>query len=171
MNTQYFADCQTVNEVKKMYRELCFQFHPDLHVDEWKKYNEIMKAVNEQYQQALNNCNGQTFFGDDDKEHTYYYNQDIEEEVAVKIQELIALRMVGVQIWLIGTWVWVEGKTYQYKEQIKALGLNWHSKRKMWYFRQAQYKRQYSNKSFDELKDMYGAQKVKNEESQALGTH
>ena len=165
----YFNNCQTVNDIKKTYRELCFQFHPDLHADEWEKYNELMKEVNAQYQAALNNSNGETFFGDDNQEHTYYYNQDIEEEVAQKIQELIALRMENVQIWLIGTWVWVEGNTYQYKNQIKQLGLRWHSKRKMWYFRKAQYKRSYSKKSFDELKDMYGAQKVKNQQSEALG--
>lgn len=168
MKTAYFTNCSTVATTKKLYRELCFKFHPDFHQDEVERYTEIMKQVNAQYQKALAKFDGETFVGSDKKNHTYYYNQDIEEELAAMLQKLVGLRMVDVTIELIGTWIWVSGDTKPWKEQLKALKLRWHSKRRRWYFRKAQYKRRYSNAKFSELRTMYGATEYESDKLEAI---
>lgn len=76
-----------------------------------------------------------------------------------------------VTIWLVGTWIWVEGTTKEDKStqnKLKELGYRWHSVRSMWYWRQQYYKSRYSDKSFDTLKWQYGARQYEEEKSTGL---
>ena len=165
----FFDTVYQVNDIKSLYRDLAFQYHPDRNpAADFEKFNRLMQQVNAEYHEALKSADRQTAKGEDGKDHTYYYNQEREQAVVDKIAELIKLQMDGVDIWLVGTWVWVEGNTRPYKDQLgkDGLGLSWHSKRKMWYFRTAQYRTQYSGADFDTLKTMYGAEKYENERDQ-----
>jgi hypothetical protein len=78
-----------------------------------------------------------------------------------KILEILAANIPGLEVALVGTWIWVSGST---KEQAPLLGknglkLSWHSKRKMWFFNCETERRYYSKKGFDELTDKYGYKK------------
>ena len=44
-------------------------------------------------------------------------------ELMNKISQLISLKMDGVDIWLIGKWIWVEGNTKSYKDALGKNGL------------------------------------------------
>jgi DnaJ-class molecular chaperone len=43
----FFINCQTVQEIKSLFRELAFKYHPDHGGDE-----ETMKRLNNEYQSA-----------------------------------------------------------------------------------------------------------------------
>ena len=159
----YFSGLSTVAEIKKEYRRLALLNHPDIGGD-----TRTMQIINEQYHNVLKSCDGQTSIGSDKKQHTYRYNYDIEQELVDKIRELLALQMNDVYIELIGTWVWITGSTKQYKEKLKELKCQWHSKRGAWYFRRFTYRRRYSNKSFEELRYMYGTQDARDFEETSL---
>lgn len=148
---RYFQDCNTPAEVKTLYRKLAFQHHPDHGGD-----TETMKQVNSQYQEALSNLNGYKFKGTDGKERTYRYNATVEKEAMNKIYELLALKMQGVTIELIGTWVWIHGNTKPYKEELKGLKCRWHSKRVKWYWHNKNYRTRYANCDFNTLRHTYG---------------
>ena len=47
----FFKDCQCIEDVKTLYKKLCFKFHPDVSQD--PNANEIMKEVNKQYDEAF----------------------------------------------------------------------------------------------------------------------
>lgn len=152
----YFVNCQTVEEVKATYRKLAFEFHPDRGGDEAK-----MKELNNQYEQALKGCHGQKSTDSEGKEHTYYYNESIEQAIIDAISKLLELKMDEVDILLIGTWVWITGDTKPHKENLKAIGCVWHSKRGCWYFRTQEQKRYLkSNGSLTELAQKYGVVKI-----------
>jgi hypothetical protein len=72
--------------------------------------------------------------GEDHKSHTYYYNATVEQALMDKIAELIRLHMTDVNIWLVGSWIWVLGATRPYKDSLKAMGLWWNGSRKAWSF-------------------------------------
>ena len=47
----YFKDCQCIEDVKTLYKKLCFKFHPDVSTE--PNACEIMKEVNKQYDEAF----------------------------------------------------------------------------------------------------------------------
>lgn len=131
MNTvNYFSGCQSVEEIKKVYRSWAFKLHPDHGGD-----LDQMKELNRQYEIALKGADGAKSYDEEGTEHTYYYNEEIERRIVDTIFALLSLKMEGVDVLLIGTWVWIVGDSRAYKDSLKALGCLWHSKRKCWYFR------------------------------------
>ena len=161
----YFKDCQTVAEIKTLYRTLARKYHPDLGGDV-----ATMQIINSQYDNALKNCHGQKTVGDDQKEYTYNYNPEVEGKLKEAINALLSLDMQGVEIWLIGTWIWVEGETKPYKEQLKSLGCRWHSKRGCWYIagQSSGYRKGRNDKGLNDLARDYGASKFTRSQSKKL---
>ena len=151
MNTNYFAECTTVETVKARLRELAKIHHPDLGGDE-----EIMKAINSQYHDALKRCNGKASKGSDGKDHVYAYDEALEEALWIKICDLVALKMESVDVLLIGTWLWIVGDTKPHKDTLKTLECKWHSKRKCWYYRHGEGRYYKSNASLSGLAMQYG---------------
>lgn len=164
MNTQWFAGVNTVEEIKKLYKSLAFQHHPDRGGN-----TATMQEINAQYTQALKACNGQKSTSDNG-EHTYRYDEQKESEIINKINETLnsGITRQGVDLYLIGTWLWAQGDTKPSKEQLKAMGYKWHSKRSCWYWHNDGYRHTYaSNADFGSLAAKYGAtnfkSKVENE--------
>ena len=118
---------------------------------------EIMKNINVEYHYALKNVHGQTSTDSMGKEHTYYYNADVEEALMVKISELLALNMNNVDVALVGIWIWVDGDTRNYRKELKSLKLRWHSGRKKWYYNNTKKRTSYKkNFSFNQMAQTYG---------------
>jgi hypothetical protein len=139
----------TVEEIKVNYKKLAMKHHPDLGGD-----LETMKLLNNAYETALKNCDGQTT-KDDQGEHTYKYNQEIEKALMDKIMELLSLNLQGIEIDLIGTWIWITGDTKPVKDQLKEAECKWHGKRGCWYFKIGNYYRR-SSESLETLAEKYG---------------
>lgn len=121
-----------------------------------------MKELNLQYEQKLKSCNGQTSKDSEGKDHVYRYDEVVENELVEKICQLLELQMEGVNILLIGIWIWVLGDTKPYKDGLKRIGCRWHTKRGCWYF--ATHKGRYfsnGNQGLNELADRYGCQEIK----------
>ena len=155
----FFKGCKTVAEVKSEYRRLAMLHHPDRGGD-----TRTMQDLVNAYHVALKRRDGETSRGTDDREHTYHYNERNETAATRIIDELLKLKMAGVEILLIGTWVWVEGETKQYRKLLgkAGLGLKWHSKRLMWYWSPGKYrKKRYSNMPTEDLKAYYGVKYFK----------
>lgn len=129
MSTQYFTDCKTVEQVKAHYRKLAMENHPDRGGD-----TATMQEINAQYTKALKSLDGQQTTGDDGREHTYRYNEQTEREVIDALASILRVKM-NADVALIGTWIWVVGDTKPVKDELKALGCIWHSKRVCWYWR------------------------------------
>lgn len=148
----YFENLNTVTEIKKAYRILASANHPD------KGGNTAtMQEINAQYHEALQNIDGTVTKDKTGKSHTYHYNHATEEEIADKINELLALNLTGIEIALIGTWIWITGDTKPVKEELKGAKCKWHSKRKCWFF-STQKKRRYNSKaSLNDLAESYGS--------------
>jgi len=147
----YFSGCIKVSAIKARYRELVKLHHPDLGGDE-----EVMKAINAEYHQRLKAADGtQETRGDSKSE--YRYNQATEEAIASKLAEMLARKWPGIEIELIGTWLWLSGDTKAVKDDLKALGCTWHSLKKVWYYTADKRRRFRSNQSMDNIRMKYGS--------------
>ena len=143
---------KTLEELKKAYHRLCLKLHPDVGGS-----NEAMKILNagdeklfERVKNIHVNKDGETY-----ERETY--------ETPQEFQTLIAelLKLDGIEIEIIGCFVWVSGDTKPHKERLKALGFRWHSKKKCWYKSPAGYRRWgVGEYSMDEIRMMYTTIKV-----------
>ena len=157
----YFTKNMTPAEIKAKYRELAMEWHPDRphNEDRQDEATEQMKAINAAYHAALKAADGHTETGPDGRDHTYRYNAANEEAATKIISELLSLQMEGVDIALIGAWVWVSGNTKQYKNALgrDGLRLKWHSIRAAWYWKPEGWRSKYNDKAtLADLAEVYG---------------
>lgn len=158
-----FTNCRTVAETKQYYKKYSFKFHPDTGGS-----HDAFVKMQAQYLAKLKSLNGQTSFGFDKKEHRYYYNENVETEIMEKIDQLIKLKMIDVQIELVGTWLWLTGNTKPYRDKLKELELRWHSKRIKWFYHTKTYKRRMSKLSFDQIRLAYGSKTFESDKELTL---
>lgn len=158
------------DEIRAKYRKLAFEHHPDRGGDV-----RTMQAINAAYHDALKGLHRKQFKGSSKDYYTYYYSRDKEDAVIAKLREVIALGMPDtVQIFLVGTWIWVMGTTKPFKDQLgkSGLGMTWNGKREAWQWhagtkRRGRYNPKASTRS---IFCAYGAEQVKSE-SRTTITH
>ena len=141
---------ETLEELKTMYRKLAMQHHPDR-----GGKTEDMKAVNKEYDELFSKLKNVH----KTKEGETYTAREENAETADAFKDLISelMKMDNITIEVIGCFVWVTGNTRPYKEQLKALGFQWHTKKLAWYLKPEDYKRKsHKDYSLEEIRTMYG---------------
>lgn len=144
----YFTNIANIDELKKAYRKLAFQHHPD------RGGNlEIMKKINAEYEAMFKKLNIVSEAGE-----SKYNLDDGFREMINKI-----INLEGIDIEICGLWVWVSGNTKEHKEALKEAGFYWASKKKMWYWRpeEAKVKGSSGIKDMDYIRNMYGSESIK----------
>lgn len=150
MTTKYFANCTTLEELKKEYRKLALKHHPDRGGDA-----ETFKAIVNEYQTMFEKLKDVH----KTKDGKTYTKRTTEKPSDFIDLINILLKMDGIHIEVIGCFVWVSGNTKPHKDGLKALKFRWHTSKKCWYKAPDDYKK-YSNKKYtmNEIRDMYGVQ-------------
>ena len=145
---KYFVNINTIEELKKVYKELAKKLHPDLGGNK-EKFQEMNNEYDMLFKELkANKKANKTNNKDDDK------FKDI-------INELIKYNELTIEI--IGSWLWVSGNTYPLRDCIKKLGLLWSKGRKKWYYTSDTIgaNTHYKKKTYEQLKNDYGYTKVK----------
>lgn len=151
----YFNDCKSIEELKKKYRKLAQANHPDNGGNP-----DTMKSINTEYEKAFNRLkdihNKEAKADTTGKTRTM--NETAEEYMEI-IQKIISF--AGIVIELCGSWVWVSGNTFEYKDKLKAAGFHWAAKKKMWYWRsEADAVRSRGKMTMDEIRNKYGSEAI-----------
>jgi hypothetical protein len=148
--TNFFANCKTLEELKKEYKRLAMLHHPD------RGGNlETMQAVNNEYDELfplLKNRHNK----DNPKNQT---TEDINMYKDI-INELIKYNNITIE--LCGTWLYVYGEgTKAIKNTIKGMGFWWASKKSMWYLKPEGYiTKGHKSWSMDAIRETYGSNKL-----------
>jgi curved DNA-binding protein CbpA len=146
---------ETLEELKKTYRKLAFEHHPDNGGD-----IEEMKIVNGEYSKLFDRLKNIHVNAQGEK-YTKETNETPEQFIHI-INELI--RFEGVQIEIIGSFIWVSGNTKPYKEQLKEMSFKWSSNKLSWYLAPEGYKRRNrQNYSLQDIRNMYGSKEVESQ--------
>ncbi len=148
----YFANIKTLEELKKAYKKLVFELHPDVSGrDTEKAFQQMQNEYDNVFARVKNihqNSEGETYTKENNEMPDVF--KDLVAQLAT---------MNGVDVEIIGTFVWLSGQTLMHKDRIKALGFRWSSNKKMWYKAPENY-RKTSRKKYEigELREMFGTQ-------------
>lgn len=151
---KYFINIHTLDELKKVYRRLAMQHHPDRPGGN----KEVMQAINAEYEKLF------AVLKDKHNETADEYHQTT--EAPHEFIEIIAalLKLDGLEIELCGAWLWIGGNTREHKEALKAAGCRWSNNKRLWYWRHPEdgcYRRGRKSKTMSEIRFKYGSQTFK----------
>lgn len=160
MKNRFFKSTN-IEDLKKEYRELAKKYHPDFGGD--TRTFQDMQAEFIDLCQRLANVHKADETAQEDEA------QEAPEEFASVINQVVTLD--GVDIEIIGKWVWVSGNTYANKEKIKNAGFFWSSKHKKWYWNGSTHKsKKHSKMDMQLIKAVHGCQKIKSGRQLRLAT-
>ena len=150
----YYNKCKSIEDVKELFKKLVKQLHPDNGGNA-----EEFKAMMNEYTDVFNRLKNIHRKADGD---TYKAEQETTEspkEFADLVEQL--LKMDGVIVEIIGSWVWCTGNTMAHKEALKELHFFWSKSKKAWYYNGAEKKsRRKGHYNMDGLRNKWGSQNM-----------
>lgn len=151
---KWFTNVKTLEELKKEYKTLAKKYHPDLIGGDGQEMKEINAEYDKLFDKVKNihtTADGKTY-------------EKATNETSEQFRNVInAIINFNIDIEIIGTWVWCFN-SYEYREQLKALGFNYSSGRKAWCWHSGEYKARKSKLSLDEIRATYGSETIKTKE-------
>ena len=144
---------KTCEELKKMYHKLVMQYHPDRKGGS----NEAMVEINNEYDNLFARLKDvhQTATGETYTKET----SETPEQFKDIINKLIHFE--GIAIEICGSWIWITGNTYTYREQLKEMKIKFSRNKTAWYFHTEKYrKRGKSSLSMDDIREMFGSEAI-----------
>lgn len=159
---KWFKVIKTKQELRVKYRELCKQYHPDVNHN---TDGAEMKEINAEYDDLI-----KVLPSEKTPESTTNNGGESSTDNAPDIYRVIIEKIISIpdiQIEIIGCWLWVSGKTYEYREIFKGFGMRYSKAKKAWYYNggNTEYHRGY-HKNLDEIRQKYGSEVFKNNVSQ-----
>lgn len=131
-------------DLKKQYREWVKKLHPDHGGDE----NAFKEMYSEYEEIQLNGF----------KKEAATNDIELSPELMEALKAVIHLE--GLEIELVGSWIWISGDTYHSKEILKAAHYKWNNKRKRWFFATSKASGAFKG-DFEELKKHHGYKEIK----------
>ncbi len=147
MKTNFFSNCNSLEEVKRRYKELAMLHHPDRGGD-----TATMQEINNEYESI---CKNPIF--------NFAAQSAQDQEEFIRYPEIInqVIGLQGIIIELIGNWIWISGNTYPFRSRLKEIGFYFAPKKVMWYFRPLEYKStNHSPKTIEYIRAKYGSDTV-----------
>ncbi len=158
---KYFKDINTLDELRKHYKELLKKFHPDNggNVADMQeinsKYDKLFKVLKDRHESKSENASN-----NESDHNSNMYNWENDKALREVLEKII--HFDGIEINLVGAWIWLDGNTYPYKEDLKKIGFRWSKNRKKWYWNNGEYIGRGNRKiSFSQIENKYGSTKFK----------
>ncbi len=148
-----FNSCKSIEEAKKVYRELSKKNHPDAGGSE-----EMMKQINIEYERFLI-----SFIAD--RVNEFVKDKDFDINSAPFSDILKKVVHFDVDIEIIGFWIYVrECWSVEAKQTLKDLGFWYSSKHKAFVFSGGKKKKIRTRMSIDQVRDLHGSTTVRERE-------
>lgn len=158
----WFNSPKTIEELKQQYKRLALTHHPDVGGD-----NESMKEINAEYDTLFARLKDVHQAADGN----IYTAKASTKETANQFRDIIdkLIHMANINIEICGSWVWVTGQTYQYKETLKGIGFKFSKQKTAWYYHGEGYRKHNSKTySLEEIRYLFGSETVNRESQLAL---
>lgn len=167
---KYFKGINNLDELRKEYKNLIRKNHPDCGGD-----LKVCQEINVEYEQIFEklkneNCANSFNKSNNNKDSEDTYKWDVTQDKAIRNMIFKFVHFEGINIEIIGSWIWIDGQTYEIKELLSENKFLWSRKRKMWHWSPYEKSKFYKkgNLTLDEIRNMYGSQKVDTEKQNKL---
>lgn len=167
---KYFKNVETLEELRKQFKELLKQYHPDNPCGSTEatqeinaEYDSLFKVLKDRHERkaSADSENGKADFNN----MKYDFSEDA--KLREVLQQIISFSDINIEI--VGCWIWVDGNTYNYKDALKTLGFKWAREKKKWYFHTEAFRKRSRRKlSMDDIRNYYGSTEVQTEETKRL---
>lgn len=167
---KYFRNVSTVEQLRKQYKDLLKKYHPDNATGSTAttqeinaEYDKLFKVLQDKHD---NNTADHSEEETADFQNTYYdFTED--QNLRAVLQKIISFE--GINIEIVGCWIWVDGNTFAYKKELKEIGFRWASQKKMWYWHSEEYqKKSRKTLSMDDIRRYYGSTEVETNKTMRL---
>lgn len=158
--SKYFKNVGTLEELRRQYKELLKQHHPDNGGSE-----EATKVINVEYEELFKTLKDKAAAGEENNK-TSFEQMKWDTTADEKLREVLhkIINFTGIEINIVGCWIWLDGNTYPYREQLSGIGFRWSKARKKWHWHEGEYiKKGNGNITFSEIEHKYGSTKIKSD--------
>lgn len=162
MAYKFFQNCHTAEDGKKLYRELARKYHPD-NGGNAELFKAMMAEFSTWFEQHKNiHAGANDGAGKRAKQSTESVHRFMD-----VINKIVSIPNLEIEI--CGTWLWLSGNTYPYRDTLKAAGFRWSKSKKRWYWTEEEFTGKYrARKSMTQIRQMYGSEYVDYEQRKAL---
>lgn len=145
-----------IEECKRQYHRLANRYHPD----RTGGSDEAMKRINAEwdYLKAHNYNIHEARDGSTYTKEDQWRPDDVTERFAELIDVLMGLEGVGIEV--CGSFVWLSGNTYAYRDQIRGLGFKWSRRKRRWYAAPSGWRPSHTSWSMERIRAVHGSQVV-----------
>ena len=158
---KHFSSVTSLDELKLQYKKLAFKNHPDR-----GGKTEVMQEINSEYEQLLNRIINEAskdqYQDSSENGRGFWSSRSEHSEVEKKVKQAIdaIINLDGLNIEIIGVWVWVSGDTKQHKDKLKEAGFVWNRVQCKWVFIGKKSNGR-GRMTLDQMRELHGSQKVK----------
>lgn len=154
---KWFNNPQTLEELKKQYKQLAVKHHPDKggNTANMQEINAEYDRLFEKLKNIRRTAEGKT-----------YTTKTETRETANDFKEIISelIHLDGIIIEICGSWLWITGDTYSHREVLKHLKFRFSKSKKAWYYHTDEYRKSHGKVfTLDEIRDLYGSETIKTE--------
>lgn len=157
----YFKNVNTLEELRRQYKELLKKFHPDNANGSTEATQEINAEYDRLFKILKDKHESQTETNTDNNQSYDHMRWDEAEDEMLRDILSKVINLSNVTIEIIGAWIWIGGNTYSCRKELKELGFKFAGSKKMWYWKSEIYqKKSHKKLSIDDIRNYYGSTEV-----------
>ena len=154
----YFKNVNTLEELRKQYKNLLKKYHPD----NANGGTEATQEINAEYDRLFKLLKNQHCNNTEDNNNAAYENMkyDFSEDQALRemLNKIIGFSNVTIEI--CGSWILVFN-SYEHRKELKATGFKYTSKKKAWYWHSETFRKKGRKVlSMEDIRIYYGSTEV-----------
>lgn len=166
--SRYFKDVNTLEELRRQYRDLLKIHHPDNggNVSDMQEinaeYDKLFKVLKDRHEKSADNNenNAKTDFNN----MKYDFTED--QKLREVLQKIITFD--GITIEVCGCWCWAFD-SYDYRKELKELGFKYASKKRAWYWHSEAFRKKgRKTLSMEDIRSYYGSTEVETDGTKRL---
>lgn len=169
--SKYFKDVTTLEELRKQYRDLLKKYHPDNVNGSTEATQEINAEYDRLFKVLKDRHESRSAGTNKEKEKTDFNHMKYDFSEDAKLREVLQkiITFEGINIEIIGCWLWVDGNTYAYRTALKEIGFKWAREKKKWYFHTEAFRKRSRKKlSMEDIRNYYGSTEVETDRAKRL---
>lgn len=169
----YFKNVNTIEELRRQYKELLKKYHPDNKDGSTEATQEINSEYEMLFKRLKDIHESKTSNKEESENKTSAYDSmkyNFEEDELLREMLNKVINYEGITIEIIGNWLWLGGNTYQYRKDFKELGFKFAGNKKMWYWHSEAFrKRSHKKLTINQIRDYYGSTEIEKETKILIG--